>query len=300
MNEIVYAQLHAHSRYSINNLSGEGVIHKYVWPIERQIIKNIMLKAEKIEKIAKSLGLSYVALTEHNTVPDYESDVIIKSEEWGQKKGHSSFINIKETINPECEYFKNFVPNPKLNFTEAAKKAKENGAFIIINHPFKKDLWKWGEESYEFVDAIEIWNGPWNNENEKAYHFWKKLIENKKRILPVAGNDFHIPYINKLNENLIVSPRTNSKEEFIKILKKGAYSITKNTFTPAVFINEDLEFEIINCKGEFIIKMVSNVIEKKISKNICKGNVDIEIKDFVYIELWKDNMPLSFSSPIFL
>ncbi len=67
---MIYAQIHAHSKFSVNPLSVEGVIHRYVWPIEKLIIKNLILLPERIYKKAKKLGLRFVCITDHNTVPN--------------------------------------------------------------------------------------------------------------------------------------------------------------------------------------------------------------------------------------
>ena len=88
MKNNIFAQIHAHSRYSVNDMSGEGVMHRYVWPLERQIIKYLMLTPEKIAIESKKLGLSFVAITDHNTIPEIPEnfeEFLIPGEEWGQK-----------------------------------------------------------------------------------------------------------------------------------------------------------------------------------------------------------------------
>jgi len=124
---MIYAQIHAHSKFSVNPLSGEGVIHRYVWPIERFIIKNLMLSPERIYKKAKKLGLRFVCITDHNTVPKIDKnlqDVLIPSEEWGQKKGHANFISLSKPIDPDEGFFKNLSLKIQTIFLMLLKKQK--------------------------------------------------------------------------------------------------------------------------------------------------------------------------------
>lgn len=303
MKNIVYAQLHAHSRYSVNRLSGEGAIHRYIWPVERQVIKFLMLSPERIAMEAKKAGLSYVAITDHNTVPeipDLFRDMLIQGEEWGQKKGHANFLNLNETIEPECGFFRGKEPLKPKNFADAIRIARERGSFAVINHPFKRDAWLWGNESYGLVDAIEIWNGPWNEENRKALNLWQDLLERGTKIFGITGNDFHVKRLYNLSENLVTMKNIQNKNEFLNSLKKGNYSMVKNKKSPIIFLSNDLQYTIENYSSDIEMRIFSFRTSEKLlaEKN---GSLDLKkYKNFVRIELWKNNEPLSFSNPIFI
>ncbi|MVT36029.1 MAG: hypothetical protein GPW18_04570 [Euryarchaeota archaeon] len=299
MDEIDYAQLHLHSRFSVNSLSGEGVIHGYIWPLERLVVKELMLKPEKISRISRRMGISYVAITDHNIAQEYEDDVIIRSEEWGQRKGHANFIGINRTIFPECGYFKKKEPEEKMDFFRAVKIAKEMGAFTVINHPFKRDCWLWGDESFKMVDAIEVWNGKWNEENKKALELWQGLLLQNIRILPMAGSDFHIPYLNKMNENLIVTEKTSDKNDFLNSLRNGKYSITRDTKSPYIFLYEDLDYVIGKKIPGIEMRIFTPSIIKKLKDPPANGNLGYLNDEFVRVELWMDDNPLSISTPVF-
>ncbi|MGC9204632.1 MAG: CehA/McbA family metallohydrolase [Thermoplasmata archaeon] len=300
MDDVIYSQLHAHSRYSVNRFSGEGAIHRYVWPLERQVVKYLMLKPEKISRMARVLGLSYVAITDHNTLPGYEDDRIIRSEEWGQRKGHANFINLKSAIPPECGYFRGIEPDEKIDFYVALNRARENGAMVVINHPFKRDSWLWGNDTYSLVDALEIWNGPWNSENEMALKLWNGLLEEGVKILPMAGSDFHTGLLDRLDMNLIVTEKSDDKHEFLKNLRASRYSITRDLNSPYIFLHDDLEYSIGRCTNGTEMRIITYKKNEKIRDPPCRGNLNnISPEVFLRLELWREGEPLSFSVPIF-
>ncbi len=301
---MIYAQIHVHSKFSVNPLSGEGVIHRYVWPIERLIIKSLMFSPEKIYRNAKKLGLRFVCITDHNTVPKIEEnfrDVLIPSEEWGQKKGHSNFISLFKPIDPDEGFFKKYKPKDPKDFLKAFENAKKQGAFIVINHPFKRDAWLWGMDSYSYAHAIEVWNGPWNPENSKALNLWQNLLENGIRIYATAGNDFHINFLHDLDKQLIVIKENVNEKDFLDKLKNGQFSIVKDRFSPSIFLHDDLTYEIENYKKDLTLKIISKKFIKKIQNPEVSGKVHLEfIESFVRLELWLSNDPQSFTNPIFL
>lgn len=299
MDDVQYSQIHVHSKYSVNDLSGEGVIHRYIWPIERIMVKRLMLHPEKISRLSREMGISYVAITDHNTVPPYEDDRIIVSEEWGQRRGHASFIGVNRAVPPDCGYFSGIEPENPMDFYSAVRSAREMNAFVVINHPFKRDAWRWGDESYSLADAIEIWNGKWNSENARALLMMDKILGNGIRILPAAGNDFHTYIFDRLNENLIVTEDARDKYDFIYMMKNGDYSIVRDKGAPYIFINRDLEYRIGKYREGIQLRVITKENVNVLKNPAPRGRVEIQVGNFVRLELWNDSGPLSFSTPSF-
>jgi hypothetical protein len=298
---VVYFQAHCHSRYSISRLSGEGVFHRVIWPAERQIMKALMRSPEQLAKLARKNNVQFVAVTDHNAVPMVAGDTLITGEEWGQTKGHANFINIKKQIDPECGYFRNRQPDHPKDFVAAANEAKKQGAFVSINHPFKRDAWRWGDESYGLADAIEIWNGKWNEENFRALQQWQALLLKGKRILCMAGNDFHLNHLFDIGSQVLAFRNTTDRDALISNLWKGNYSLAKDTKSPVVFLDEDLKYKIENYSTNIELRIVS-VNNSSVRINAGReGSVASEnAGKFIRLELWNEDGPLSFTNPVFL
>ena len=302
MQRATYAQIHAHSKYSINSLSGEGVFHRYTWQMERGFMKLLMFTPEKLVSEARRHGISYLAITDHNRVPDIDSfeNILIKGEEWGQRKGHSNFIDLKYSIDPECGFFEGVEPKEPRGFQEAAQIAREQGAFIVVNHPFKRDKWLWGDESLSLVDAVEVWNGAWSKENLRALHYWQALLERGLKLFATAGSDFHVKWLFHLDENLIATDPVSSKKEFMDKLRKGEFSLVKNTHEPIVFLTRKLDYHIEGEMKEIEMRIIQGDQVNKDSRPVKDGRIErIGQERFVRIELWKDSVPVSLSNPVF-
>ena len=309
MAEIVYAQMHAHSKQSVNDLSGEGAFHKFIWPVERAIMRVVMLSPGKIAQRAGDQGIGYVAITDHNTVPEFNlgseyANRLIMGEEWGQHKGHANFVHLKQPVDPEAGYYASKNPKEPREFLTAARLAKDQGAFVSINHPFKRDFWNWGDDSYRAANAIEIWNGPWNEENMKALSKWQLLLESGLKIFAMAGNDFHVRKLFNLNRQLTAFQGIRNQDGLMKALHAGKYSLTLDTVSPVIFLGrrgEALTFHIHNYRPHLELVAYSMRRHVRIDQPEAKGKLALnEFESFVRLELWQDGHPMSFSNPVFL
>lgn len=303
IDEIVYVQAHCHSRYSINKLSGEGVFHKVFWPVERQVMKALMISPNGLEKLAAKNNVRFVAVTDHNTVPSIKqgNHILIAGEEWGQSRGHANFIGLTEAIDPECGYFKNVEPEEPKSFFEASAAARKQGAFISINHPFKKDAWLWGDESYSLADAIEIWNGKWNQENQKALNLWQNLLINGSKIWCFAGNDFHVNHLFDISSQVLAMRNASTNGLLMENLRSGHFSIARDTDSAVIFLSANLDYKVENYAEGLELRTISanHYINELNPKE--EGHIETERDDkFIRLELWKDNQPLSFTNPVFL
>jgi predicted metal-dependent phosphoesterase TrpH len=298
---IVYMQAHCHSRYSINRLSGEGVFHRVVWPVERQIMKALMRSPKQLCEIRAKSGVQFVAVTDHNAIPKISGSALIPGEEWGQTKGHANFINVEKQIDPECGYFRNHQPDDPKDFIGAATEARSQGAFISINHPFKRDAWLWGDESYGFADAIEVWNGKWNDENFRALQLWQALLLKGKKLLCMAGNDFHVNHLSDLGSQVLAFKDVFDRDSIIENLRKGNYSVARDTESPVVFLDSELNYKIENHFKNMELRIISENSSFVRMNAEREGPAKLEnAKKFIRLELWDEAGPLSFTNPVFL
>jgi hypothetical protein len=298
---LIYMQAHCHSRNSVNRLSGEGAFHRVLWPVERRVMKVLMMSPGQLAKLAKKKHVNFIAVTDHNTVPDLSEDSLIPGEEWGQTKGHANFINIEKPIDPESGYFRNSPPDNPKDFFTAVYEARKQGAFVSINHPFKRDSWLWGEESYRLANSIEIWNGAWSEENFLALQQWQSLLVRGIKIFCMAGNDFHVNHIFDISSQVLAFRNVQDRESLIANLMKGNYSITKNTDSPVVFLDGDLNYTIEKYSVDTKLRIISATSSSTISNPDKEGNVTSNNGEkFIRLELWDKYGPLSFTNPIFL
>ncbi|MEM3711868.1 MAG: CehA/McbA family metallohydrolase [Thermoprotei archaeon] len=308
MSGLKYAQMHTHSKYSVNALSGEGVFHPYVWRLERRIMRALMHTPEDLAKEARRRHVDFVAITDHNTLPTlgqerWEAAQLIAGEEWGQKRGHANFTWIERRIDPDAGYFPSVEPEKPLSFPEAAAMARQAGAFITINHPFKKDSWRWGEASYTYAHAIEIWNGPWSKENERAKLKWQELLEEGLRIYAMAGNDYHVRALFHLDREVVALRNASTPSELLSTLRRGEYSLAESTSSPVVIIEvgKHLYYTIEKSRGDLELRVYTNRGWYTIKNPGERGLIEPKEGDkFVRIELWSGLRPLSFTNPVFL
>ena len=261
-----------------------------------------MLSTRKMSKYAARSGVSFVSVTDHNTLTDTSRHSnLIPGEEWGQRKGHANFVSISSDIDPEEGYYNGKEPVEPHDFNSAAADARSQGAFITINHPFKADSWKW-TESLELVDGLEIWNGKWGPENEMALDYWQDLLGEGKRILPVAGADFHVKVLFNIASPVMVIRGRPSAQETMRLIRGGNYAISLSPGSPAIFLESDggIKFHVENYLSGLQLR-----VRKKNTRQIVENCPETGIlefdpgEEFIRAELWKNEMPLSFSVPVF-
>ncbi len=151
------------------------------------------LTVSEVKAVAKSAGLDYLFMTDHNTVSawpevDLYSDealTMLKGMELTWYGGHSNVYGLDEPLN---HYIKD-----KEDVKRVFEGVKAKGGFISINHPFLPTVgWTYGLDDLPF-DMIEIWNGPWHEANQKALEYWHQLLVSGRKILMTGGSDTHRP-----------------------------------------------------------------------------------------------------------
>jgi hypothetical protein len=63
---------------------------------------------------------------------------------------------------------------------------------VVAAHPavpLPGCAWEFG---YRDVDAIEVWNGVWNVDDELSLRIWHQLLRQDRRITAVGGSDSHV------------------------------------------------------------------------------------------------------------
>lgn len=171
---------------------------------------------------AKSAGLDFCAITDHNTVDAFPhfgdtGDFLIfpGTEVTLENLGDFNVYG----LNPSHEWFQKFVDNKPWDEVERnargtmpneiLKATSALGLLNSINHPFVEP-WQWRDASAEltYIHCLEIWNDPsyldFPGGNMRAIQLWTDLLNEGYRITAIGGSDFHQlePDTNKPAERL--------------------------------------------------------------------------------------------------
>jgi hypothetical protein len=148
---------------------------------------------------SRDAGLAFIVITDHNTYSHHaEIDrlrsnradlLIMRGEEITTYGGHANAWGLP--ANALLDF--RVSPGDQEAMSRIAAEAHRRGALISINHPFALCPgcnWSYSRSAVGF-DAIEVWNGAWDNQDEQALELWDKLLQQGRRITAVASSDSH-------------------------------------------------------------------------------------------------------------
>ncbi|WP_028559321.1 CehA/McbA family metallohydrolase [Paenibacillus pinihumi] len=152
-------------------------------------------------KQAKELGLSGIALTDHNTVSGLiDSDevtketgvAIIPGMEWTTFYGHMLTLGA-----PYCEW-RDLGP---ADIGKGIERVHQKGGIVGIAHPYSMGSpictgchWEYEITDWNQIDYIEVWHETMpslRNHNAQAFRLWTDLLNQGFRIAATAGRDWH-------------------------------------------------------------------------------------------------------------
>ena len=76
-------------------------------------------------------------------------------------------------------------------FATYAKRVRADGGLVVAAHPSVPLPGCALEFGYHDVDAMEVWNGLWNVDDELSLRVWQQLLRQGRRITAVGGSDSH-------------------------------------------------------------------------------------------------------------
>lgn len=141
---------------------------------------------------ARAQGLDYVFITDHNNyahnlaAPDVTGITVLPGTEWTHYDGHAGLLGVPRPFDSA------FCVNSKAEAWRKLDGARENGAVVVLNHPFCPYCgWHFGMEDGRY-DVIELVNGGTAEEaNRKCLDWWQEQLCAGKRIPVIGGSDFH-------------------------------------------------------------------------------------------------------------
>jgi len=186
---------------------------------------------------ARSLGLDFLAVTDHNTVShqralarlESEPLLLIPGQEVTTYYGHMNVWGAGRWCDFRCR-----TPD---DMRAVIDLAHGNGALCSINHP------KQGGPDWEYgfdlpVDALEVWQGPWPYRNTESLALWERLLAAGWRVPVVGGSDYHCPAGEETNFLRLGQPTTwvktseRSLAGVLEAIRQGWVSISASADGP--------------------------------------------------------------------
>jgi len=143
---------------------------------------------------ARAGGLDFIVSTEHNTNsanrvwPACRTGglLVIPGEEVTTRHGHWLAVG----LSPHAWVDWRYGPSDGV-FPRFAAQVRDNGGLVVAAHPsvpLPGAAWEFG---FDHVDALEVWNGRWNLDDELSLRIWQRLLRQGRRVVAVGGSDSH-------------------------------------------------------------------------------------------------------------
>lgn len=210
------------------------------------------MSLDEIIAAAKSAGLDYVGITDHNNttanrqIPWDTEITVLPGMEWTHYKGHALFLGWPGPFDSAM------YANTSEDAALAMKKAMDMGALVSINHPFYPGCqWEFGFEETPF-NCVEVWNGMPKASEAAALNWWQSALSSGRKIPILGGSDFH-----RLNLFAVVGTPTTwvysesrSPQDIIWAMKAGRCFVTLTSQGPICdiscgefFMGDTVEYE---------------------------------------------------------
>lgn len=150
---------------------------------------------EEIVDYAQRRELDFFFSTDHNTQSSNliwgavqpPGMLIGRGEEVTTRHGHWNAFGLNWWQWSDFRYH----PGDEPGLEEAKRQVREAGGLVSINHPFALcGACNW-TFSYDDWDAIEVWNGPWDQTDELAVSKWQQMLSDGYYITAIGGSDAH-------------------------------------------------------------------------------------------------------------
>jgi hypothetical protein len=149
---------------------------------------------DELASAARASGLDFFVSTDHNTNsanrewPACRTGglLAIPGEEVTTRHGHWLAVG----LSPRGWVDWRYGPGDGV-FPRFAADVREAGGLVVAAHPSVPapgSAWEFG---FDHVDAIEVWNGRWNLDDEMSLRIWQRLLRQGRRLVAVGGSDSH-------------------------------------------------------------------------------------------------------------
>jgi hypothetical protein len=173
---------------------------------------------------ARAAGLDFIASTDHNTsaanrewgAGRLDGFPVLPGEEVTTRHGHWLAIGLRPGAWVDWRY------GPRDGrFARYAAEVRAGGGLVVAAHPavpLPGSAWEFG---YRDVDAIEVWNGTWNLDDEISLRIWHRQLCRGRRVAAVGGSDSHAPHQRVGLPQTVVHAAGLSQRELVEGLRGG-------------------------------------------------------------------------------
>jgi hypothetical protein len=180
---------------------------------------------------ARASGLDFIVSTDHNTnsanrvwpTCRIEKLLVIPGEEITTRHGHWLAVGLPPHVWVDWRY----APRDGV-FPRFAAEVREAGGLVVAAHPaapLPGSLWEFG---FDHVDALEVWNGRWNLDDEVSLRIWQRLLCEGRRVVVVGGSDSHTHRQPVGSPQTVVHARELSVPAIIEGLRCGRSYIARS------------------------------------------------------------------------
>ena len=183
---------------------------------------------------ARNAGLDFVCITDHNTashhaeidrsVSSARQPLVLRGEEITTYGGHANAWGLPSGTWIDFRAR----PGDSTRISNIAAQTHRAGALISINHPFALCggcAWSYAAAVRNF-DAIEVWNGAWDQTDEQALTMWDKILQSGRRITAIASSDSHRPANPIGQPTTHVGARDLSQTSLLTAIRQGRVYVT--------------------------------------------------------------------------
>ena len=178
----------------------------------------------EVVKSAIAAGLDFVVSTDHNTSSanrEWAGGVtdglfVVAGEEVTTRHGHWLAVGLPPNGWVDWRY----APRDNL-FAAYAAEVQAHGGLVVAAHPsvpLPGSLWEFG---YAGVDAVEVWNGKWNVDDEVSLRTWLRLLRSGRRVTAVGSSDSHGPHQPIGRPHTVVRAEGLSARALVDALRRG-------------------------------------------------------------------------------
>ncbi|HTY31582.1 CehA/McbA family metallohydrolase [Mycobacterium sp.] len=180
---------------------------------------------------ARESGLDFIVSTDHNTNsanrvwPACRTGglLVVPGEEVTTRHGHWLAVGLP----PDGWVDWRYAPRDGV-FPRFSSGVRQAGGLVVAAHPaapLPGSLWEFG---FDHVDALEVWNGRWNLDDEVSLRMWQRLLCQGRRVAAVAGSDSHARSQPVGSPQTVVHARELSVPGLVDGLRRGRSYIARS------------------------------------------------------------------------
>lgn len=145
---------------------------------------------ETLAENARLQGLDFLAVTDHNTVSQWqyfsqkssEQLVFIPGMEVTTYRGHANIYGLTDWID--------FRLGGNSDLSALVDETQRQGALLSVNHDKEPLPWNY---AYPPMDCLEVFHGHWLTGNDRVLKLYDRFLAEGHRITLIGGSDYHQP-----------------------------------------------------------------------------------------------------------